>query len=121
MIMQKAAKNNKIRQYAHNLLHMSAKSSTFAAEMIEKMEISEMTHTAWRCRNSFCVVGSDRVRVELQCPFHHIKNKDGKKCATCKHWLPSETAESFFAGQLKGTHAKTIADIMLMRQKRGTF
>lgn len=81
------------------------------------MKIEDMTHTAWRCRRSLFVT----KKAGMQCPWQHKEGCDDKKCAGCEHWQPSEVAEDFFKGKLRGTLATTIATIMLDRQKRGTF
>lgn len=95
---------------------MSAKSSTFAAEMIENMTIDEMRHTAWRCRNSYYYAKDAPIRCRR---FH--KDCDEKVCGLCKAWEPSECAEAYFKNRLTGTHYKTISQIMLERVRKGTF
>lgn len=40
---------------------------------------------------------------------------------TCKHFEPTETAEAFFSGKLKGSQYNTLASIYLERQRKGTF
>ena len=114
--LQNATNENKLTPKRQKYLHMSAKSSTFAPEMTETMRIEEMTHTPWRCRKSLYVT----IKGGLQCPYVRGECTQDK-CAECRGWQPSETAEAFFAGKLKGDHAKTMRAIFLERMREGTF
>lgn len=98
---------------------MSAKSCTFAAEMIEKMSIEEMTHTAWRCRHSYFFT----QKTGMICRKCVGKGElTDKICSKCPKWQPSELAEDYFAGRLKGDRrAKILTQIYLDRKKSGTF
>lgn len=97
---------------------MSAKSSTFAAKLIEKMTLNEMTHTAYRCRNSIFI--GTRGHTILHC-VKTSRNCNEAICANCPKWQPSEIAEDYFANRLKGSHAQTIGSIYLERKRRGTY
>lgn len=97
---------------------MSAKSCTFAAEMIEKMSIEEMTHTAWRCRHSYYFT----QRAGMLCRKCVGREATDRICSKCPKWQPSELAEDYFSGRLKGdSRAKTLTQIYLDRKKSGTF
>lgn len=48
-----------------------------------------------------------------------LKNRADEEL--CKHFKPTETAEAFFKGQLKGSQYNTLASIYLERQRKGTF
>lgn len=97
---------------------MSAKSCTFAAEIVETMSIEEMTHTAWRCRHSFFYLAGRG----MQCHKCIGAIPNDTLCGKCKKWQASELAEDYFAGRLKGDlRAKTLTQIYLDRKKRGTF
>lgn len=103
---------------------MSAKSSNFAAEMIDTMTIEEMTHTAWRCRYATYIHKDEALRCGKLCKY--VGDKD---CAECTHFSPSSTAEAFFAKggvaadgtRLTQTQRKTIAAIYRERVARGTY
>lgn len=98
---------------------MSAKSSTFAAEMIEIMELSQMTHTPYRCRHSIFVGRMYKDSYEgMHCIYGQMSED---KCAKCKHWRASELAEAFFSGELKDGRQNALAHIYQDRMKRGTF
>ena len=94
---------------------MSAKSSTFAAEMIDFMELKQMTHTCYRCRHSFFV----GVPALLDCPHRKSLKQEGE--CNCRNWLPSLMAESYFGGTLKGNLHGILTGIYVERVKRGTF
>lgn len=99
---------------------MSAKSCTFAAEIVETMSIEEMTHTAWRCRHSYYFT----QRAGMLCRKCVGKEATDRICSKCSKWQPSELAEDFFSGALKRKHdprAETLAQIYTDRKKRGTF
>lgn len=90
---------------------MSAKSSTFAPQMIETMNIEQMTHTCWRCRHSAYITKAEG----LHCP-------KSKTLVPCRHFLPSEIAEAYFNGLLKGDPRRaTLTKIYTERMKAGTF
>ena len=97
---------------------MSAKSCTFAAEMTEKMSIEEMTHTAWRCRHSYYFT----QKTGMICRKCVGREATDRICSKCTKWQPSELAEDYFAGRLKGDRrAKALTQIYLDRKKSGTF
>lgn len=114
--MQKAAKSSKEQHCTRNYLHMSAKSCNFAPKFVESMKIEEMTHKPNRCRHSMYT----GKHVGVYCTIIADCASD-EDCKNCTHWLPSQTAVSFFAGKLTGTHAATMLSIFTERKKEGTF
>ena len=98
---------------------MSAKSCTFAAEMIENMTIEQMTHTASRCRHSQYVNVSTKG-IALRCTLLHQECRE-EECMSCPHWHASTAAELYFTGRLRGTHKNSLTAIFQERMKNGTF
>lgn len=97
---------------------MSAKSSTFVLEMIESMELKQMTHTPYRCRHSQFGARYENNYHGMCCPFGDMS---AEFCAKCKNWRASELAEAFFSGDLHDGRKATLAAIYQERMKRGTF
>lgn len=100
-------------------LHMSAKSCTFAAEMIENMTIEQMTHTASRCWHSQYVNPGNKERI-LRCTLLHQECRE-EECMSCPHWHASMAADLYFTGRLRGQHKETMTQIFQERMKKGTF
>ena len=97
-------------------LQVSAKSSTFAPQMAEKMRLEEMKHTSYRCRKSaFMHRGLGLVCTQTS------RYCDEKKCAVCEEWQPSLLAENYFNGNCKNEERKILTAIYLERMKKGTF
>ena len=95
---------------------MSAKSSTFAPQLVEKMTLEQMTHTCWRCSHSrFFVQGNPMVCGKGE------KIARGDEPNKCPQWEPTETARAFFAGELPKPQARTVAAIYRERLKAGTY
>ena len=94
---------------------MSAKSSNFAGEKVENMDIKDYTHTCYRCAHS-CYIGG---RV-LRCPVLSIDCKPNE-VTKCRRFEHTQCAKDFFSGLIKGTHAVTLYSIYTGRVKNGTF
>ena len=84
--------------------------------MKESMDISEMTHTAWRCRNSMYITRYDGMRCLKLC-----KSVNDEVCSKCECWEASETAEQYFSGTLRGDLKNIVSSIMLERKRTGRF
>lgn len=98
---------------------MSAKSCTFAAEMIENMTIEQMTHTASRCWHSQYVNQGCKERA-LRCTLLHQECRE-EECMSCPLWHASMAADLYFTGRLHGKHKETMTQIFQERMKKGTF
>ena len=80
------------------------------------MNINEMRHTCWRCRNGYYEIKDAPMRCRANVVLKCRADEE-----TCKHFEPTETAEAFFSGKLKGSQYNTLASIYLERQRKGTF
>lgn len=97
---------------------MSAKSSNFAAEMIKKMELKEMTHTCYRCRHSYFDTHAPKKKGGLlQCPYGDVQ----EGVCTCGHWRANIVTEMYFSGALHDHRKTVLTEIFLDRVKKGTF
>lgn len=96
---------------------MSAKSCTFAAEIVKNMKIEQMTHTPWRCQHSRYITRNGG----LWCLYEH-EGCDKKTCKACAKWKPSELAISYFDGSLRDIRQRRVlTEIYLERMKKGRF
>lgn len=95
---------------------MSAKRCNFAAEIAKYMEISEITHTAYRCRRSEFTTGK-----LLRCMPRSKYLDNDKPCKECVLWQPSQVVEDYFNKETDRRQTMILSEILLERKKRGTY
>ena len=112
-------------QFVRALLHMSAKSSTFAVENIVIMSdtrdlAQKMTHTCYRCRMSEFASTSTRG-VFLQCKAGKHVGADIHAETTCPRWTCSQAVQDVLDGTADPSNRRVVIEIMNNRVAAGTF